>query len=109
MGKINSKRKGKSAELDVAHILKAHGYDARRTAQYCGNTGDASDVVGLDGFHIEVKHQETLQIDKWWEQTTHDAKESGTVPLLVFRKNRQKWRVVLDFETFLGILNNLKE
>lgn len=106
MGKINSKKKGSRSELEVAHILQDNGYDARRTAQYCGNTGDASDVVGLDGFHIEVKHQETLQLDKWWEQTTHDAKESGTIPLLVFRKNRQKWRVCLDFETFLQILRS---
>lgn len=106
MGTINSKRKGKVAELNIAHILQDHGYDARRTAQYCGNTGDASDVVGLDGFHIEVKHQERIEIDKWWKQTTHDAKESGTIPLLVFRKNRQNWRVCLDFETFLDILKS---
>ena len=59
MGKINSKDKGARNEREIANILKDHGYDARRTAQYCGNTGDASDVVGLDGFHIEVKHQET--------------------------------------------------
>ena len=106
MGKINSKQKGKTAELEIAHILQENGFtDARRTAQYCGNTGDASDVIGLDGYHIEVKHQETLQIDKWWDQATHDAEKSGNIPLLVFRKNRQKWRVCLDFETFLNIIN----
>lgn len=107
MGKINSKQKGARGERAIAEILREHGFtDARRTAQYCGNTGDASDVVGLDGFHVEVKHQERIEIDKWWKQTTHDAKESGTIPLLVFRKNRQDWRVCLDFETFLDILKS---
>ena len=47
----NSKQKGKRGELEVAHILQEHGYDARRTAQYCGNTGEAADVIGLDGQH----------------------------------------------------------
>lgn len=99
----NSKNKGKRGELEVVHILTDHGFEARRTAQYCGNTGDAADVVSDLPYHIEVKHQETLQIDKWWEQATHDAKESGKEPILVFRKNNQRWRVCMDFEKFLEL------
>ena len=64
----NSKQKGSSGEREVAHILQRHGYDARRTAQYCGNTGDASDVVGMDGIHLEVKRQEQSMIYPWMAQ-----------------------------------------
>ena len=44
---INSRRKGVRFERELASALRAEGYDTRRTAQYCGNTGDASDVIGL--------------------------------------------------------------
>lgn len=43
---MNSKQKGKRGELEWASYCRGQGYDCRRTAQYCGNTGDASDVVG---------------------------------------------------------------
>ena len=95
----NSKQKGKRGELEVAKILREHGFEARRSAQYCGNTGDAPDIITDLPFHIEVKHQETLQIDKWWEQACNDAKTE--MPLLVFRKNNQKWRVCLGLDEFL--------
>lgn len=47
MGKINSREKGARFERELARTFRDYGYTgSRRTAQYCGNTGDASDVVG---------------------------------------------------------------
>ena len=102
---MNSKQKGKRGELEVAKILQKHGYDARRTAQYCGNTGEAADVIGLDGFHIEVKRAEATKIWDWIAQAEMDHR-ADTVPIVVFRKNGESWKVVLDFEAFLNLLKN---
>lgn len=102
---INSKQKGSRGEREVAELIRKHGFDARRSAQYCGNTGDAADITSNLPYHIEVKHQERLEIDKWWEQATHDCGEK--TPILVFRKNKQKWRVVMDFEAFLELNKNV--
>ena len=107
MGKINSKRKGRVGELEVANILKAHGYDARRTAQFCGNTGEAADVIGLDGFHLEVKRCETTKIWDWIHQAENDHK-ADTVPLVVFRRSHEQWQVALSLEAFLELLQNRK-
>lgn len=53
---VNSKQKGARFERYLASIFREFGYNkARRTAQYCGNTGDASDVVGLPYIHVEAK------------------------------------------------------
>ena len=69
MGKINSKDKGARFERQLAGLFRDYGYSgARRTAQYCGNTGDASDVVGLPGIHVEAKHQEKMYLYDWMEQ-----------------------------------------
>ena len=85
MGKM-SREKGKRYEREIASKLKEYGYDARRTAQYCGNTGDASDVVGLDGIHIEAKHQEKIMIYDWMAQAINDSSEEGkgNIPAVFF-------------------------
>lgn len=103
----NSKQKGKRGELEVAHILQEYGYGARRTAQFCGNTGDAADVIGLPGFHLEVKRCETTKIWEWIAQAERDHK-AGTVPLVVFRKSREQWQVCMNFEDFLKIIGGRK-
>lgn len=59
---VNSKQKGARFERQLAGLFRDQGYNARRTAQYCGNTGDASDVIGLPGIHIEAKHQERMSL-----------------------------------------------
>ena len=43
---INSKDKGKRGERMWRDVCRAKGFDkVRRTVQYCGNTGDASDYL----------------------------------------------------------------
>ncbi len=102
---INSKQKGARSERAVAEILRQHGIESRRTAQYCGKTGDAADVT-WEGFHVEVKHREKTAIWDWIEQARSDTK--GDTPIVVFRKNRERWQVCLDFETFLDLLGHKK-
>ena len=94
MGKINSKQKGKRAELEIAQILRNQGHlDARRGAQYCGINGDA-DVVGVKGIHIEVKHQEKVYDEKWMKQAEDDARH-GELPVVIYRRNREQWKVLI--------------
>ena len=102
MGKMQ-KEKGKRGEREVAKILREHGYEgARRTSQYAGVTGDSSDVVGLEGFHIEVKRQERANIYEWFAQSKRDA---GTdIPIVVFRRSGDEWMVLLNFEEFLEVI-----
>lgn len=96
---INSKQKGKYGELELAHILKKYGYDARRSVQYSGANGDA-DVVGLDGIHIECKRVERLNIDSAMEQSIRDARE-GEMPVVMHRKNRKGWLVTMTLDDFM--------
>ena len=47
---INSKDKGSRFERQLASMFRDYGYkEARRTAQYCGNTGQAADIEGVPG------------------------------------------------------------
>lgn len=85
MGKL-SRNKGARFERQLAGMFRDYGYDARRTAQFCGNTGDAADVIGLPGIHVEAKHYASRGFDyDWLEQAKRDSEKSGNIPT-VFHK-----------------------
>ena len=97
MGKA-SKDKGARFERLLASRFREYGYDARRTAQYCGNSGDAADVTGLPGIHCEAKHQEKMQLYAWVAQAKRDAAASGTgnLPAVFHKKNNAEILVTME-------------
>lgn len=101
MGKA-SREKGKRGERMLASFLREHGYEARRTSQYCGQSGDASDVVGLPGLHIECKFVERLNIVEALRQAIRDSKP-GLIPVLFHRRSREEWLVTMRGEDFMKI------
>ena len=104
---VNSKQKGARFERTLARIFRnEYGYgEARRTAQYCGNTGDASDVVGLRGLHIEAKHQETMRLYEWMAQAKRDAEAGGEgrLPAVFHKKNNAPILVTMELEDFMNL------
>ena len=99
---VNSKQKGARFERLLASKFREHGYDARRTAQYCGNTGEAADVVGLPGLHIEAKHQETMRLYDWMAQAKRDAK-GQKLPAVFHKKNNAPILVTMELDDFMAI------
>ena len=99
---MNSRQKGARGERELAELLRAYGYEARRGQQFSGANGDA-DVVGLDGYHIECKRVEQLNIYKAMEQSERDARE-GEIPIVCHRKDRKGWLVTIRFDDFMGVI-----
>ena len=52
------------------------------------------DIVGLEWLALEVKFQESLSVDQWWQQTIQQTK-CGQVPVLIYRKSHVKWKVMM--------------
>ncbi|EJX08212.1 hypothetical protein EVA_03675 [gut metagenome] len=103
---VNSKQKGARFERQLAGLFRDYGYtEARRTAQYCGNTGDASDVVGLPGIHVEAKHQERMQLYDWMDQAKRDAKAGGAglLPAVFSKKNNHSILVTMELDDWMQI------
>lgn len=103
--RIRSKDKGARFERQLAGIFRDHGYDARRTAQYCGNTGDASDVAGLPGLHVEAKHCEQMRLYDWMAQAKHDAEAGGKgdLPAVFHKKNNAEILVTMTLDDFMNL------
>ena len=103
---VNSKQKGARFERTLASKFREYGYtDSRRTNQYCGNTGDASDVIGLRGIHIEAKHQETMRLYEWIAQARRDADANGkgNLPAVFHKKNNAEILVTMTLEDWMNL------
>lgn len=98
---MNSNRKGKDGEREVATILKKRGFPARRGVQYQGSP-DSPDVIGIDGVHIEVKRVEALNIDNALEQSARDA--GSDIPTVLHRRNGKKWKVTMYLSDWIEII-----
>ena len=96
---LNSNRKGKRGELEFAKIARTYGFDCRRAQQYCGANGDA-DVIGIPGYHLEIKRTETLSIYAAMEQAIRD-KAADEKPVVLHRRNGRPWLVVMLAEDWL--------
>lgn len=104
---MNSKRKGTNGEREIANILKEHGYDCRRSQQYCGYAdGSLADVIGLDGIHIEVKRVESglKKMDDFMEQAIRDCQDD--IPTVWHRRNNKPWYVTMRLEDWIDLYRN---
>ena len=103
--RVNSKQKGARFERLLASRFREYGFDARRTAQYCGNTGDAADVTGLPGVHVEAKHAEQMRLYEWIAQAKRDAEAGGkgNLPAVFHKKNHAEILVTVELDTFMKL------
>lgn len=104
---MNSKAKGASGERELAKLLRSYGYEARRGVQYSGLQGDA-DVVGVNGIHIECKRCERVNDEAFLQQAERDARK-GNVPVVMYRRNNEKWKACLRLDLFMAIWSELDD
>lgn len=102
---INSRSKGQRGEREVRDILQKvvdevasekkmlFAPEVKRNLMQSMEGGH--DLVGIPGVAVEVKFCENPQVDKWWEQTLKQASRDGGQPVLIYRKTRNPWQVVM--------------
>lgn len=99
-----SRSKGANGEREVAQILRGRGFEATRNR--VGVT--AQDLLhNIAGVHIEVKRQEKLQIPMWLRQAEGDC-PADSIPVLVYRKSNEPWRVVIPLSHYLDLHTQLR-
>lgn len=105
--RINIRQKGQSGERQVATelnlivniLLAKHGIPVPVVPVIQRNQNQSavggSDLSNTFGIAIEIKRQEQLSINTWWRQCTVAAEKNGEFPVLIYRQNKQAWRVVM--------------
>lgn len=104
---INSRSKGKRGELEVASLLRKHGYEsAKRTFGQSRGGHECPDVECDElAYWIEVKRG-NLNPAIAYERAEQDALKGGDVrePLVFSRRDNEAWLVTVDATTFLELL-----
>lgn len=96
-----SRNKGKRRELELVHILNDAGFNTRRGYVF----QHEPDIVGLEGYHIEVKGVESLNVRKALQQSIEDAeKRKDGTPILAWKKSNEPWTVTLLLDDFIRII-----
>ena len=121
--KINSKRKGNRAELELAKILtKRFGLPFTRVGVSSGarpkqvELDDSakqvftSDLVAPSGFRFSVECKavnvnidllaQSALLDKFLDQAASDAASIGKLPLLCWKRNRKGWIAAVPIRSF---------
>lgn len=104
---MNSREKGAQAERELSNILKTYGYDTHRGQQYSGINGDA-DVIGVPGIHIECKRVEAFRDEVSLQQAERDARK-GEIPIVHYRRSREKWKVCMRMDLFYLMWSELTD
>ena len=101
MGGRSSKIKGANAENEVSKIFnEALGTDLHRKL---GQARDGADDLQIGHYRIEIKRRETLAMDQWCHQVEECCGE-GDIPVVVYRRSREPWRVTISLDEFLRLI-----
>jgi hypothetical protein len=101
MSPLNSRAKGKRAELALAQILVPYWPEVCRNLDQFGK--DKRDLLNCAGVHWQVKHVESLNIWKALDQAITEADATDT-PVVAFRRNRSPWFVALELAELIPLL-----
>lgn len=100
---MNSRRKGKDGELELAALLRDYGFDARRGRQYQGGDDSPDIVHSIPGIHLECKRCERGNPYDWLAQADAECPIEA-IPVVAHRRSRQQWIAMLDLGDFLSLI-----
>ena len=104
---MNSREKGAAGERELAQILRAYGFEARRGQQFSAANGDPDIITNMPNIHIECKRVERLNIYEAMAQSINDAR-IGETPVVMHRKNRGQWLVSMRLGDFIKLYKGEK-
>jgi predicted RecB family endonuclease len=106
----SGKAKGQRASKEVAALLLAHAPDLSPDDVRVVPSGVPGEDLWLSSkaregypFAVEVKNVEKLNFWEAIRQAEAHAKGTEYLPVVVFRRNNEKLRIILDFEEFLKV------
>lgn len=87
-----SRNKGQRGERELCALLSDElGTVVKRNLSQTRAGG--ADCVEIKGWKIEIKYQETLNLNAWWKQAVEQA--GNDKPILFYRQSRQPWRAMM--------------
>lgn len=105
MGK-KERDKGARGERLLRDYLNSFGLAVRRGYVFCRE----SDVVGMQGIHIECKNVERLNVRDAMDQAVSEAeKRKDGLPAVFWHKSRKPWLTIMRTEDFMKLYMMARE
>lgn len=106
----SKKAKGKRLEIKLAKAIRDKGLDpnARRMPGSGAFDGFKTDSFNKLPFSFEAKNQEKVRLWEWWKQA-QDQSTIAKPPVLVISGNYRPELAVMDLNTFLDLLKEIKD
>lgn len=87
-----SRDKGVRGERLLVHFLQSLGLNVKRGMVWLNQ----SDLIGLDGIHIECKMNESLNVRKALDQAIEESqKRKDGLPVVFWKKSRKGWITIM--------------
>jgi len=96
------RRKGLVGEREVFHRFEAAGGRVLKLEGQGDNLVELADVI----YHVESKRRETTRIEEWCHQAEAEKAWDIAVPVVVWRKSREPWRIAIPLDAFLEVVIN---
>ena len=92
----NSRRKGHDGEREIAGMLR-EGLDIPGIHRnWMAQSVDGGPDIVLDNWAVEIKRAKVPLINNWWTQCATQAAKCKKKPVLMYRLDRQDWRVMMS-------------
>jgi len=112
LGIINSQQKGKRFEREIAKEINRRFNTSVRRTPCSGGLSIKGDIIDLQGslkdYHFECKYQKKLNFWKAISQAQRDCPPRKHW-LVVFRRNQETPKVIMNFDHFLNLLEIIEE
>jgi hypothetical protein len=103
-----AKRKGSNAERELAKLFADCGLDEAHRQPLSGAVPDFPGDVNLNGYLVECKRTERLDLWAAIRQAAAAAR-GGRVPIVCFRRSRSPWYTVIETTEFAAMERELRE
>ena len=91
-----SRNKGAAGEREFLNLLRHELGDDTINRNLAQSRDGGADCLNLAGVSLEIKRQENPKLGYWLEQARAQANDK--LPALAYRKNREPWRVLVEFD-----------
>lgn len=113
MKPASAKQKGRLAQQEICKSILAAFPELEPDDVVSTSMGAPGEDIRLSPkartllpFTIEAKNTERLNVHSALEQAKSHTKGKNYIPLLIFRRNRTKLHVALEWEHFLNLLKD---
>jgi hypothetical protein len=100
-----ARSRGNGGERELVLFIKSFGFNAERSQQFCGNSGDADIRTNIPNIYVECKRRKEFvgeaEIVKWLDKAD-DEKSINDLSVVFYREDYKPWYCYFRLDLPIG-------